>query len=82
MARIPFLTRSLAHTIVSGEWDSRLPKTFQITAERLEKGQTSPPFITEEELKGSQVPSAGWDSDGEQKVKRAAWWSRATSVLR
>ena len=49
MARIPQTTRCLAQTLSSGQWDPRLPTSYRITKERLEKGQTSPPFITESE---------------------------------
>ena len=58
MARIPFTSRGLAKTIASGSWSDTLPSSFRITSERLEKAQTSPPFITEMERTGSWWPFA------------------------
>jgi hypothetical protein len=52
MARIPHLTRCLANTILSGSWDKRIPRSFEITEDRLKLAQTSPPFVTQGELRG------------------------------
>lgn len=52
MARIPQTTRCLAQTIATGRRDTRLPASYKITKERLERGQTAPPFITESERTG------------------------------
>jgi hypothetical protein len=57
MARIPQTTRCLAQIITSGKWDDRLPISFKISTERLDKAQTSPPFITESERAGSSWKS-------------------------
>ena len=50
MARIPQTTRCLAQTLSTGEWDGRLPASYKITKERLDRGQTAPPFITQREM--------------------------------
>ncbi|ORY24568.1 FAD dependent oxidoreductase-domain-containing protein [Naematelia encephala] len=43
MARILTCTRSLAKQILNpGEWDERLPKSFEITEERLERAKQAP----------------------------------------
>lgn len=41
MARILTATQSLAANIKTGEWDSRLPRVFEITEQRLEKGRSA-----------------------------------------
>jgi hypothetical protein len=82
MGRIPFITRSLAATITTGQWDARLPRCFEITEKRLDKGQTSPPFITDEERRGETVPTAGWTGDGARTVTKGGWWSGVMSFVR
>jgi hypothetical protein len=39
MSRIPATTRSLAQHIAHGEWDTPLPRAFEITEERLSKAK-------------------------------------------
>jgi glycine/D-amino acid oxidase-like deaminating enzyme len=82
MGRIPFITRSLARTITTGQWDGRLPSCFEITEERLVKGQTAPPFITDEEMRGETVPTAGRTGDGAKTVNKGGWWSGVRSFVR
>lgn len=82
MGRIPFITRSLAATVTKGQWDARLPRCFEITERRLDKGQTSPPFITDEERRGETVPTAGWTGDGARTVAKGGWWSGVMSFVR
>ncbi|WWC63056.1 uncharacterized protein I303_105655 [Kwoniella dejecticola CBS 10117] len=53
MARIALGTKYLAKLMTTGEWDEGLPKTFDITEERFERGKIAPPFITEEEKNGT-----------------------------
>ena len=65
MARIPQTTRCLAQIITSGKWDDRLPTSFKITAERLDKAQSSPPFITESERVGASWKSVFGGARGE-----------------
>jgi hypothetical protein len=40
MSRIPATTNSLAQHIVHGEWDTSLPRAFEITEERMSKART------------------------------------------
>jgi hypothetical protein len=39
MSRIPATTKSLAQYIISGQWETSLPRSFEITEERLKRGK-------------------------------------------
>lgn len=58
MSRILCVTRSLAQHIQSGTWDSRLPRSFEITAERFERAKTAPK-LTDDQPAAAAAKSAG-----------------------
>lgn len=39
MALIHSVTRGLAQQLKSGQWDNRVPRTFEVTAERLQRAK-------------------------------------------
>lgn len=73
MARIPQVSRCLAQIITKGGWDDRLPRSFEITKERLEKAQAAPPFITQQE-KGRTWTS--FAAEQAEKLNPMSLWSR------
>ena len=56
MSRIPAVTRSLAQHILTRQWDPRLPRSFEITTERLQRARARAHWLDEsDDLKGLDV---------------------------
>lgn len=67
MSRIVNCTRALAHTLLTSTWDARLPRSFELTNERLERAaREAPPLIK----MGKTVEGGDVVVDGE-KVEEA-----------
>jgi hypothetical protein len=59
MSRILCVTRSLAQHLQTGTWDSRLPRSFEITADRFERAKTAPKLTDDQPAATAAAKSAG-----------------------
>lgn len=63
--------RALAHTLQTGEWDERLPRAFEVTAERLQKAQDAKEAYERDGRSTAVVDGVIVDL----KAHRKRWWT-------